>query len=132
MVQNYEILIFHAYFQTITIFSKIIFKKKDGYKQKSLLPGDSEIDQLFRIFRTLGTADEVSWPGVSKLPDFKSQFPRWEPQKLSTLLPINLSDQGKDLFKKLVVYNPAKRISAREAFNHPYFSDMNWDGEKSA
>ena len=100
--------------------------------KKSLLPGDSEIDQLFRIFRTLGTADEVSWPGVSKLPDFKSQFPRWEPQSLSSLLPINLSDQGKDLFKKLVVYNPAKRISAREACNHPYFADMNWDGEKSA
>ena len=44
--------------------------------KKSLLPGDSEIDQLFRIFRTLGTADEVSWPGVSKLPDL--WFPSWK------------------------------------------------------
>ena len=132
MVQNYKCNFPWLFFQTFNFFSKIIFKKKYGYKQKLLLPGDSEIDQLFRIFRTLGTADEVSWPGVSKLPDFKSQFPRWEPQSLSSLLPINLSDQGKDLFKKLVVYNPAKRISAREAFNHPYFADMNWEGEKSA
>ena len=30
--------------------------------------GDSEIDELFRIFRTLGTPSEVVWPGVSKLP----------------------------------------------------------------
>ena len=52
--------------------------------------GDSEIDQLFRIFRTLGTPDETSWPGISKLPDFKSQFPRWEPQSLSSILPTNL------------------------------------------
>ena len=36
--------------------------------------GDSEIDQLFRIFRTLGTPDETSWPGVTKMPDFKGKF----------------------------------------------------------
>ena len=64
-----------------------------------LFLGDSEIDQLFRIFRTLGTPDELIWPGVTKLPDFKSQFPRWEPQSLDLILPRTLSDQGKDLFK---------------------------------
>ena len=42
---------------------------------------------------------ELIWPGVSKLPDFKSQFPRWEPQSLDLILPRTLSDQGKDLFK---------------------------------
>ena len=78
-----------------------------------LFPGDSEIDQLFRIFRTLGTPDETSWPGVSKLPDFKSQFPRWEPQGLDLILSRTLSDQGKDLFKKLLVYDPAKRMGAK-------------------
>uniref|UniRef100_A0A8C0VYR4 Cyclin-dependent kinase 2 n=1 Tax=Castor canadensis TaxID=51338 RepID=A0A8C0VYR4_CASCN len=33
--------------------------------RRALFPGDSEIDQLFRIFRTLGTPDEVVWPGVT-------------------------------------------------------------------
>ena len=42
---------------------------------------------------------ETSWPGVTKLPDFKAQFPRWEPQSLSTLLPVTLSAQGQDLFQ---------------------------------
>jgi len=97
-----------------------------------LFPGDSEIDQLFRIFRTIGTPDETSWPGVTKLPDFKAQFPRWEPQSLGTILPVNLSDLGKDLFKKLLIYDPAKRITAKQAFSHPYFQDMNWQGEKSS
>jgi serine/threonine protein kinase len=36
-----------------------------------LLPGSSEIDQLFRVFRYLGTPNEDIWPGVSNLPDFK-------------------------------------------------------------
>ena len=55
------------------------------------------------------------------MPDFKAQFPRWEPQSLGSILPINLSDHGKDLFKKLLIYDPAKRISAKEAYSHPYF-----------
>ena len=42
---------------------------------------------------------DTSWPGVTKLPDFKAQFPRWEPQSLSTLLPVTLSAQGQDLFQ---------------------------------
>lgn len=38
---------------------------------RPLFPGDSEIDQLFRIFRYMGTPNESIWPGVSELPDFK-------------------------------------------------------------
>jgi hypothetical protein len=41
------------------------------------LKGDSEIDQLFRIFRVLRTPTEDIWPGVTQLPDFKATFPAW-------------------------------------------------------
>jgi len=37
--------------------------------REPLWPGDSEIDELMKIFRTLGTPDETTWPGVSSLPD---------------------------------------------------------------
>lgn len=33
----------------------------------ALFAGDSEIDQLFKIFRVLGTPTEETWPGVSQL-----------------------------------------------------------------
>ena len=33
------------------------------------------------------------------MPDFKSQFPRWEPPSIDLILPRTLSDHGKDLFK---------------------------------
>ena len=36
-----------------------------------MFQGDSEIDQLFRIFRVLRTPTEEIWPEVTKLPDFK-------------------------------------------------------------
>ncbi|XP_026689145.1 cyclin-dependent kinase 7-like [Diaphorina citri] len=34
------------------------------------LPGESDLDQLTRIFQTLGTPSEDTWPGVTKLQDF--------------------------------------------------------------
>ena len=46
---------------------------RDG-QGSPLFPGDSEIDQLFRIFRTKGTPTEQIWPGVGKLPDVKDKF----------------------------------------------------------
>ena len=41
--------------------------------RRPLFQGDSEIDQLFRIFRVLKTPTEDLWPGVTQLPDFKVQ-----------------------------------------------------------
>lgn len=46
-----------------------------------------EIDELFRIFRVLGTPTEATWPGVTQLPDYKAVFPRWAPRSLAELLP---------------------------------------------
>ena len=48
-------------------------------KRSPLFLGDSEIDQLYKIFRTLGTPGEEEWPGISELKDYKSTFPKWKP-----------------------------------------------------
>uniref|UniRef100_A0A8C8SUD6 cyclin-dependent kinase n=1 Tax=Pelusios castaneus TaxID=367368 RepID=A0A8C8SUD6_9SAUR len=70
--------------------------------RKALFPGDSEIDQLFRIFRTLGTPTEAAWPGVTQLPDYKRNFPRWAKKEMIEIVP-NLDRDGRDL---LAVKNP--------------------------
>jgi len=88
-----------------------------------LFPGDSEIDELFRIFRTLGTPTEETWPGVSQYRDFKATFPKWGPRSLSTLLP-DLEPEGLDLLSRMLVYEPGKRISSLTAMQHPYFDDL--------
>lgn len=89
----------------------------------ALFHGDSEIDQLFRIFRSLGTPTEESWPGVSTLPDYKATFPNWKNNVLKSLVP-GLSDDGLDLLEKMLIYNPNNRISAKAALIHPYFDGL--------
>ncbi|PFX20624.1 cyclin-dependent kinase 1-like [Stylophora pistillata] len=91
--------------------------------KKPLFHGDSEIDQLFRIFRILGTPTEQNWPGVSQLPDYKQNFPRWSGEGLRKVVP-QLDNNGLDLLEKMLKYDPAKRISAKEALDHPFFNDL--------
>eukprot|EP00126_Sphaerothecum_destruens_P001375 Sdes_comp14216_c0_seq1m3428 len=90
---------------------------------RPLFTGDSEIDQLFRIFRTLGTPNEETWPGVTSLPDYKPIFPTWAPQSVKELLP-KLDASGIDLLSKMLIYEPGRRISAKQALVHPYFDDL--------
>jgi len=91
--------------------------------KKPLLPGDSEIDQLYQIFRVLGTPDETTWPGVSAYPDYKATFPRWKAQPLSNFVK-GLEPAGVDLLQKLLIYEPSQRISALQALKHEYFRDL--------
>lgn len=91
--------------------------------RRALFPGDSEIDQLFRVFRTLGTPDDRIWPGVTHLPDYKSSFPKWTAQDIGKFVPC-LDHEGQDLLLKLLTYHPEKRVSARDALNHHYFKDV--------
>lgn len=89
--------------------------------RQPLFPGDSEIDEIFRIFRLLGTPDEDIWPGVRSLPDYKSTFPQWHPHDLKGTV-TTLDDDGIDLLNQMLVYDPAHRISAKRALVHPYFT----------
>ena len=90
--------------------------------RKPLFPGDSEIDEIFRIFRILGTPNEEIWPDVNYLPDFISSFPQWKKKPLSEAVP-SLDANGIDLLDQMLVYDPSRRISAKRALIHPYFND---------
>ena len=61
--------------------------------RKPLFQGDSDIDQLFRIFRILRTPTEEIWPGVTSLPDYKTTFPCWNQNNLASQVKnINSAD----------------------------------------
>lgn len=91
--------------------------------RRPIFAGDSEIDQLFKIFRVLGTPSEDDWPGVTALKDFCPVFPHWESQPLPQVCP-QLDANGIDLLGKMLVFDPAKRISAKAALTHPWFDDL--------
>ena len=88
---------------------------------KPLFPGDSEIGQLFQIFNILGTPNEEIWPGVSKLPEYKITFPQWKPKSIKTKFSYFDKD-GLDLMDKFLQMDPEKRITIREALNHPFIT----------
>lgn len=87
-----------------------------------LFPGDSELQQLLHIFRMLGTPSEEIWPGVTKFRDWH-EFPQWRATNLKSAFPT-LGEDGLDLLTKMLQYDPAKRISAKAALQHPYFKDV--------
>jgi len=88
--------------------------------RKPLFQGDSEIDQLFRMFRILRTPTEEIWPGVTSLPDYKASFPCWNSNQLEGQIK-NMNDDGFDLLQKTLIYDPSKRISAKQMLIHAYF-----------
>merc|ERR1719346_147896 len=99
-----------------TIFAEMV-------NRRPLFQGDSEIDQLFRIFRVLKTPTEELWPGVTQLPDFKPTFPNWQTLNLKNSMK-KLESAGLDLLEAMLVYDPSKRISAKKALLHPYFDGL--------
>lgn len=92
--------------------------------KRPMFQGHSEISQLFKIFNILGKPNEATWPGVSGLPDWNNGlFPDFPALKLQPFVG-NLDVEGYDLLEKLLVNDPAQRLTATAALKHPYFDSL--------
>lgn len=91
--------------------------------KKPMFPGDSEVDELFKIFRLMGTPNEQTWPGVTSLQDWNRDFPIWPSLNVARFVP-GLSEEGVDLLEQMIVLDPKRRISAQQALEHPFLSGM--------
>lgn len=86
--------------------------------KRPLFYGDSEIGQIFKIFKIMGTPTDDTWQGIGDLPDFKASFPQWKvgnPFDSLKKLCINMDETASDLLYKMVQLEPSQRISAKEA-----------------
>jgi len=93
------------------------------YKKKPLFRGDSEIGQLHQVFMALGTPNDEMWENCNSLPNFNPEFPKWT-EDFNKYIPINMGEESKDLLRKMIVLDPIKRISAKDAISHPFFKDI--------
>lgn len=95
---------------------------------KPLFPGKSNSDQLRKIFKLKGTPSEETWPGVSQLPEYsvsakQRHFDVFPGEELAAHVP-RIDEQGLELLDRMLQMNPAQRISAADALNHPYLADV--------
>lgn len=95
------------------------------YTGRPLFPGTTNVDQLQKIFRTMGTPTEQTWPGVTQLSEYKQPQPQdiFPHQNIGQTLP-NIDAAGIDLLNRMLQYQPQLRISAKDALNHSYFSEL--------
>ena len=97
-----------------------------SFLARPLVAGTSESDQLDRIFRLLGTPSPQSYPDIVNLPEYSQDLPQYPPPRggVASLVPT-LDPQGLNLLEQMLQYDPAQRISAQGALEHPFFSDLN-------
>merc|ERR1719461_1064963 len=90
-----------------------------------LFPGDSEIDQLFQIYRVLGTPNNKVWPGIIELPEYKSVGPKWKKKDLSIELKGKMdADGGIALMEQMLTFPPNKRVTCKRMLCDPWFDEV--------
>lgn len=94
------------------------------YTGRPLFPGTTNEDQLLRIFRIMGTPSERTWPGISQYSEYNQNFQIYATQDLKNILP-QISFNGIELLQRMLQLRPDLRISAFDALQHPWFTDLN-------
>ncbi|XP_035713184.1 cyclin-dependent kinase 18 isoform X2 [Folsomia candida] len=91
---------------------------------RPIFPGSTVEDQLKLIFRTLGTPNEDSWPGISTNDDYRFyDFEQWPPEPLVSRAP-RLDGDGIELLSKFLRYDARSRVIAHEAMQYPFLRKL--------
>lgn len=114
-----EVLLCTSYASSIDIWSiGCIFAEL--FIREALISGNSELDQLRKIFQIIGSPERREWPLNCCIKyEFVSKFK----QKPIEFLVPNICSQGKELIMKMLIFNPEERISAKDALTNNYFEE---------
>lgn len=101
--------------------------------REPLFRGNSELDQLDKIFNVLGSPTQENWPGHEQLPlARKMHFKHRHGSRLRSLYPAmqavsgkpTLTDSGYRLLASLLSLDPSQRLSAQSARQHEWFDEF--------
>ncbi|KAM7496249.1 hypothetical protein LguiA_020663 [Lonicera macranthoides] len=91
-----------------------------------IFPGESELDQLYKICCVLGTPDWTTFPEARNVSGLISiSNAEIMPANLSDLMP-NASLEAIDLIKLLCSWDPSRRPTADQCLQHPFFYVGMW------
>ncbi|XP_042180496.1 cyclin-dependent kinase 4-like isoform X2 [Oncorhynchus tshawytscha] len=114
-----EVLLQSTYATPVDIWSTgCIFAEM--FRRKPLFCGDSEVDQLGKIFNVIGLPPEEEWPADVTLS--RHNFSPISPRPITDYAP-EINKQGTELLLKMLTFDPLRRISALNALEHPYFQE---------
>uniref|UniRef100_A0A7S0ZER1 Mitogen-activated protein kinase n=1 Tax=Timspurckia oligopyrenoides TaxID=708627 RepID=A0A7S0ZER1_9RHOD len=93
--------------------------------RKPLFPGKDYIHQINLITDILGTpsAEDMQHIHSERARRFVESLPQKAGVPLDRLFP-NASPEAVDLLSRVLVFDPAKRISVEEALTHPYLASL--------
>jgi cyclin-dependent kinase 2 len=93
------------------------------YIKQPLFRGVTEIDELNTIFEIKGTPNKDIWFDIDKLPNYNLiVFKKYKKQDIKDVIK-NMDEDAIDLFQKMTEYDPNKRITAKDALNHPFLKN---------
>lgn len=93
------------------------------FTKRAIFPGDgSEISQLEKIHAVLGTPNKEDWPNLVEMPWFELLRPNYrKPNVFAQKYKDQLTPAAFNLLEAMLQYDPAKRPTAAEVLQDPYF-----------
>lgn len=92
------------------------------YTNRPLFPGESEIDQINKIFSVFGIPKNEDWNNVENLKNYNTTNFTLTLSQPFLLIKHN---EFKDILLKMLKYDPIKRINAKELLKYDLFSKLN-------
>lgn len=90
-----------------------------------LFPGRNELEMLARIVSILGPVRPCAWPELASLSPAASTLLRAPDPHTPLAYSIpQLSRTAHELLRGLLCVNPRHRLTARQALQHEWFSDL--------
>ncbi|KAL8967200.1 MAG: hypothetical protein Q9183_003028 [Haloplaca sp. 2 TL-2023] len=94
------------------------------FTRHAIFPGDGgEINQLDKIYNVLGTPTRSEWPGLVDMAWFELLRPAERKQNTFTeKYQESVTPAAFELLQAMFLYDPAKRPTASDVLEHPYFT----------
>jgi mitogen-activated protein kinase 15 len=90
---------------------------------KPVFPGTSTLNQLDRVMEVIGRPNQEDIDSINSplAQTMLESLPPTKNKKLKDMFPT-ASEEALDLLKKLLQFNPNKRLTVEQALQHPYVS----------